>query len=888
MAQDITHRKETEKALIESEKKYRDLIEFAVDGILIGDADGNIIGANSCMQKLTGRALEQLIGLNVRNLFSDETLAGTPLRYDLLNKGETVTCERELLRLDGTRVPIEMHTKKMPDGTYQSFYRDITERLKAEESLRQSELKFKSLVESTSDMIWETNIQGKYTYVSPQFEKLLGYKPEEVVGTSPFSYIRNDNMPAIINQSDAIVAQGVAFSSLVNKYIHQDGSILYFETSGVPVTDVHGRLSGYRGISRDITKRYKAEIELHKLSWIVQQSPISILLTDLDGNIEYANDAVSHASGYSLEEIYGKNPSIFKSNQTSESDYKVLWENLLAGNKWAGTFLSKRKDGSLYWESAVIQPVKDANGIITNYLGIKEDITKRVNAEHALTESEKRYRGLFEASPDAILLADTETGMLIDANSTACLMLGYSHEQIRTLHQSQVHPERLHLESRQLFKTHTQKPSIQTPTESIIVKSDGTKIPVEILSSINVIDGRNVLMGVFRDITERNQAREDILRAKEKAEASDKLKSAFLNNISHELRTPLNGIIGFSEMITQMDSTEEDKVEFSKMIRKSSVRLINTITSYMDISMLASGIVETISRKVNLKKLINRVYEQTVETSQLRNQPVKINTEGNTAGVEIISDENLLFKVLTYLVDNALKFTKEGSITIGYERIDNNHHFSVTDTGIGIAPESLSLIFDIFTQADISTSRGYEGSGLGLSIAKGFIERLGGKIYVKSAPGLGSTFWFTIPDQIDSKAVASISNLKHNESGANKNIILVAEDDDSNYKYIEIILKKASYKVLRATNGFETVETCRSHPEISLLITDLKMPGMDGFEATRKIRQLRPELPIVVISAFASKSDEEAACNAGCNEYIVKPVTKSKLLDTLQSFLKED
>jgi len=201
MAQDITTRKKAETALQESERRYRELIELAVDGILLGSPDGIIIGANTYMQNITGRPLDKLIGINVNELFSPNVLKDIPLRYDLLMNGETVFSERDILRPDGTTLPIEMHTKRMPDGTYQSIYHDVTDRKKAEETLRESESKFKSLVESTSDMIWETNIDGLYTYVSPQFENLLGYPFEETKGKKPFSFYSYNKISKILKNS---------------------------------------------------------------------------------------------------------------------------------------------------------------------------------------------------------------------------------------------------------------------------------------------------------------------------------------------------------------------------------------------------------------------------------------------------------------------------------------------------------------------------------------------------------------------------------------------------------------------------------------------------------------------------------------------------------------
>jgi PAS domain S-box-containing protein len=885
MAQDITDRKKTETALQESERRYRELIELAVDGILIGSNDGIIIGANTYMQHLTGRSLDHLTGIHINELFSPASVNDKPLRFDLLQNGETVFSERDILRADGSIVPIEMHTKMMPDGTYQSIYRDVTERKKAEETLRQSESKFKSLVESTSDMIWETNIDGVYTYVSPQFESLLGYTTKEAIGKSPFYFIADEHISTIKANSDSIVRKETPFVGLVNKYKHHNGNILYFETNGVPVYNNSGKLTGYRGISRNITERYNAEKELHKLSLVVQQSPNTIIITDLTGKIEYINPAGCELSGYSFEELKGKNPSIFSAGETTAETYKTLWKTITAGQEWRGVFHNKKKNGDYYWESVFIVPLRDTEGNIKHYLGVKDDISPRVQAENALLESEIRYRELFESSPDAIILAEIESGMLVDANTSACNLLGRTLEEIRQMHHTMLHPPHNKAVVVDLFDTHVNASKSRNnflPLETSIIRSDGAEIPVEVLASSISLGGKQILQGVFRNITERKLAEKELLKAKEKAEASDKLKSAFLNNISHELRTPLNGIIGFSEMLAQPDSTDEDRLEFTKMIKKSSNRLINTITSYMDISMIVSGITEIRKRRLNLSQFLNKIADQANEVCNSRDLELKIIRDNYTPDNVIVTDEILLTKIFTHLIDNAVKFTKEGSITIGYEHKPGFHQFFVKDTGSGIPKESVSVIFEVFMQADLSTSRGYEGSGVGLSIARGFVNLLGGEIWVESNNNEGSSFFFTIPENED---LADIHLKKETNQKMLQPVILVAEDEDSNYKYLEIVLKKASFVVYRSINGFETVEMCRSHPEINMLLMDLKMPGMDGFEATRQIRKISPKIPVIALSAFISEEDQRAAIEAGCNEFLLKPVNKVKLLETIEKLL---
>jgi PAS domain S-box-containing protein len=887
---DITRRKSAEELHKKKEHSYQELFNNVNDAIYIQDSEGTFLDVNEGAERMYGYTRAELIGKN-------PLFVSAPGRNDFDSVAEMVNQafngEPQCFEFWGKRANGEIFPKevRIVPGTYNgervnvAMAQDITERKRAEEILRESEIKFKSLVESTSDMIWETNLQGKYTYVSPQFECLLGYAIDEVLGKSPFDFIFHENISEIRSQSDAVIQDGIPFSSFVNKYRHRDGHYLYFETSGVPVFDAIGKLSGYRGISRDITQRRLDEKELYKLSSVVHQNPNTIIITNLNGTIEYINPAGCTISGYDPDEIIGRKPSVFGSGKTPKETYKLLWSTILEGKKWSGVFENKRKNGELYWESALIIPLRDSEGTISHYLGVKEDITNQILAKEALKESEDRYRQLFEASPDAIILADIETGMLTDANPSACKLLGYSVGELREMHQTMIHPERYKEFVTLSFEKHVQKAlnkELPQPIEAMIRRSDGVEVSVEVLANFITLNGRNILQGVFRDITERLQVRNELLKAKEKAETSDKLKSAFLRNISHELRTPLNGIIGFSEMITQMDSSEEDRLQFNKMIKKSSARLINTITGYMDISLIVSGLTQINKRFFSLQHFLDKTSSVVKNVCNSNDFQLKIVCHVPEKDIEIFTDEDILNKVFAQLIDNAVKFTKKGSITLGYEHKPGLHKFYISDTGAGISNEYLDVIFDIFRQVDLSTTRSYEGSGLGLSIAKGFVKLLGGEIGVESEINEGSTFYFTIPDEehgiidFDSEDKSSLSMLP---------VVLIAEDDDSSYKYIEILLKKASFKVLRARNGFETLEICRRHPEINILITDMKMPDMDGLESTRQIRAILPELPIIALSGLISTHDEEAAKKAGCNDYMIKPVSKSKLLDTMNKWL---
>jgi len=374
----------------------------------------------------------------------------------------------------------------------------------------------------------------------------------------------------------------------------------------------------------------------------------------------------------------------------------------------------------------------------------------------------------------------------------------------------------------------------------------------------------------------------ELNQAKEKAEASDRLKTAFINNISHEIRTPLNGILGFGQILADPDLLEEEKNRYLYILNESSERLINTVTNFLEISMINSGNLEYDKKEFLPEMIISDVSKHFQSVCDNKNLKLIIELSSDLQGKMIYSDRELLFKVLRHLVDNALKFTASGSIAIGCKRSGDDFLFFVKDTGKGISKEGISLIFDSFSQEDNSYTRGYEGCGLGLSISRGLVEILGGSIWVESKIGVGSTFFFTIPGEGE-KNFSRTENLKPENEPVMKTI-LVAEDDEINFLYLNILLRSTTTKILHAQNGMEAIDLCKSHPNISAALIDLKMPFVDGYEASRQIKLIDSEIPVLAITAYTSSEDKLRATDAGCDEFITKPVNKEQLMEKLAKY----
>jgi len=388
----------------------------------------------------------------------------------------------------------------------------------------------------------------------------------------------------------------------------------------------------------------------------------------------------------------------------------------------------------------------------------------------------------------------------------------------------------------------------------------------------------------------------DLVIAKEKAEQSDKLKSAFLANFSHEIRTPMNAIMGFSQLLVNSKRSENEKREFIDLILVNSQHLLNLINEIIDISRIEAG--ETIL-EYHLCDLNQLLYELLNQYNEHKNLLKKtkialiLNPEIEKHNLKITTDTNKLKQIIINLLENALKFTEEGSIEFGYKFIVTDEAksvlFYIKDTGIGIEQEAKNFIFERFRKVENNLGKLYRGAGLGLAISKKLVEILGGQIWVESEINIGSTFYFTLPykdsDEIIEKEIDVEFKNKKIDFNWKDRLILVAEDEMINYKFIEKVLKKTKTNLLWAKNGLETFEMVQQNKNIDLVLMDIRMPLMDGYEATRKIKEINNKIPIIAQTAYALDYERTEILSAGCNDYISKPYTIYELLNLINKYL---
>jgi signal transduction histidine kinase/ActR/RegA family two-component response regulator len=381
----------------------------------------------------------------------------------------------------------------------------------------------------------------------------------------------------------------------------------------------------------------------------------------------------------------------------------------------------------------------------------------------------------------------------------------------------------------------------------------------------------------------------DLVTAKERAEEADKLKTAFLTNMSHEIRTPMNAIVGMASFLTEPGLSKEEAEDYVEIINSSCKQLLTVINDIVDISKIEAGQVQIVSEQVNINKLMRELYVIYNKQIDLDNISLSYSCELPDDLAVSWTDESRLKQILFNLLSNAFKFTEKGKVEFGYTIKEEFLEFFVKDSGTGISAENIESIFDRFWQAGKPNSRQIGGIGLGLSISKELVEKMGGSLRAASRPGEGSAFYFTIPYMPYDQTIDSHEEVIRDDSAKNweNKTILIVEDNQQSFTYINKILKDTNIKILHAWNGVEAQELLKIHPEISIVLMDFKMPVMDGYEATRLIKKSRPELPVIAQTAYAFDDDRAKIINAGCVDFFSKPFNKEILLEVVDKYLEQ-
>ncbi len=641
------------------------------------------------------------------------------------------------------------------------------------------------------------------------------------------------------------------------------------------------------------------------------QANEGLILMTLDGVITDLNQSFAQMHGYTVEEMKNMNirDLVVLSEDTMDRRAEIT-KRILLGETVRFEVEHCHKDGHSFVLSGTVSLI--TIGGTKYFLAFHQDITERKTVEKALKESEERYKQIFDNTFDIMSIYEvTEDGRfkILDFNATEEKLIG-NVKNYQDRYIDECIPPELYLEFKKHYDRCIREESMIVYDEIIDFQDVHKSFNTQLIPLKNSSGRIHRIIVISRDITDLkllttqlqsqndrlNLLNFDLTLAKEKAEESDRLKTAFLANMSHEIRTPMNGILGFAGLLKEPGLTGEEQQEYIRIIKKSGARMLNIISEIMDISKIESGQIGIHLRETNLNEKMATINKLLKSEAEQKGIVLSCKNGLQTRQAYAVTDSEKLYSILTNLVKNAIKYTDKGSIEFGYEIVTGNIpdlsqlRFFVKDTGIGILKERQEAIFDRFVQEDISDVQARQGAGLGLSISKAYVEMLGGKIWVQSEKGVGSTFFFTLPYLTDLRKTVDIGTDVAPENmtiPAKRLKILIAEDDETSAMYISILANSFGKEILKARTGVEAVDLCRKNPNIDLILMDIQMPRMNGYDATRQIRQFNKEVIIIAQTGFALTGDREKALAAGCNDYIEKPIKKELLISMVERLFGE-
>ncbi len=766
---DVTEIKRSEQDLKNSEEKFSNAFENAPNPTsILNIQTGERLAVNHAFCETFGYSKSELLAgnIHVQNLMEDQKEIQV-LMAKVLKAGSLYNHPAKMLTKSGElRKMLFNSTKLYPnnDDIHIVSLMDITAQKQQESALKESEARLQRAQKIAKLGSWYLDIKTNVVIWGEELFKMFGLDSTMPVPKwdEQQKYYTKGSWESLSAAVEKTSKEGVPYEIELH-IIRKDKTTGWITSRGEALKNDTGEIYALSGVAQDITSRKHAERELRKLSTAVEQSPESIVITDTNGTIEYANPKFSEVSGYTLDEVIGKNPNILKSGHHDASFYKNMWKTLASGKVWNGEMLNKNKNGELYWERSNISPLINREGETTHYVAIKENISK-------------------------------EKKML-----------------------------------------------------------------------------------------------EELKESKEKAELANQLKDRFLANMSHEIRTPINGVIGFSELLKSDDLSAENRHQYLSIIEGNSKHLLSLISDIIDVAKMEANELKINYENCEVAKMIAEleINYNHLKSSENKSQIQFIaHVPEKLKNLNIITDSTRIRQVLANLLNNALKFSEKGVISFGFDVKGSELVFFVKDQGIGIAAENTSDIFERFKQIGLSQKSNIGGSGLGLAICKGIVALFGGSIAVKSELNVGTEFTFTIPlNEAISKKESKVESTLSTTSLEGKTL-LIAEDGATARFFFKEILKPTKVKIIFANNGEMAVRLYNQHPEIDVVLMDIGMPIMDGFEASEKILKMNPKARIIIQSAYVMGDEKERCFAIGCMDYLTKPIQKDSLYNMLSKWIE--
>ncbi len=786
---DITERKQAEEELQINKSNLEEYFENDISADYVVFVSGEIYSCNKTFLNLFGfENKSQLEKLNTIQLYKNPEDRKKLIR--LVKKQRKVeNHEVEFVSVQGKTIHALINAIGIFDNDdklekIRGYIVDISEQKNIEKELQKSEEKYRLLFANNPQPIWIYDLETlAIMEVNNAAIQHYGYSKEEFLSMTLKDIRPVEDIEPLLKHINSIPS--ALNSSGEWRHLKKNGELIDVEITSHFV--VFNDRKARHVLINDITERKFFEKELLKLSRAVEQSPVSVVVTDLNGNIEYVNPKTLHVTGYTKEELVGKNPRILSSFEKSKNEYKQLWNTITSGNVWFGEFHNKKKNGELYWESASISPILNEKKEIINYVAIKEDITEQKRFEdtrkllleisqlstehHTLTsflaEVHKKLKQIIRAENFYLALYNEINNTFsfpyhsdqfdkIELNKPCDLSNGFTDHVLKSNQSLIISPKNLPVtETGEIITGYGEEISIWLGVPFKTTKGSKPNGVIAIQDYKNLKEYTETDKSIMEIIAhfigsfiERIQYLEELVHAKEKAEESDRLKMAFLANMSHEIRTPMNGILGFTDLLLKPDLSSAEKENFINIVHQSGQRMLSTVTDIIEISKIEAGLIQFNLTEIDVKNSMEDLYRFFNPEAGKKGIKLSIEKHLPLSETKITTDKNKLDSILTNLIKNAIKYTDSGTIQLGCRKKDKVIEFYIKDTGIGIPENRIKAIFNRFEQADIADTRALEGSGLGLAIAKSYVEMLGGEIWVESREGSGSIFYFTLPASV--------------------------------------------------------------------------------------------------------------------------------------------